>query len=703
MITVIADFETANANGVDLKKVGTERYALDAGTSIICLVLRWDDGTTYTWTPGQHYLPPKAYDEVEAHNAFFEQMIWKHILTPEFGVPYPARWSCSMAKALYKGLAGALDTGAKMLRLGEKKDREGSALTISMSKTITKKEWAERIPADWADTKKAWAATYEPRARIDFATPDQLNRIYVYCKQDCVTEGALSELVGELSPYERRVWELDNTINHRGIRLDTEFIRQGMKILARATDELNAEFKQLTGINPTQVEKLKLFCADLGLQAEKLDKAAVAKILASPDVDPSVKRALEIRAIVGSSSVAKLPKMLAQIGNDGRSRGTLQYYGAHTGRWSGRGWQPQNMPARLGFNAPHDELYQAIMTGSYDFVRLIYADPIKAVASGIRQAIIAEPGNTLGWGDFAGIEMRGVLGLAGQHDKTEMLSTGVDVYSDMAVKIFGLKLKSGAPMDVLRNEAWYAEWYGVTKIQRTIGKNTVLGCGFQMGGEKFHARYCPEQTLEFASDVVQMYRKEWAPLVPSLWTGLEDASVSAVYNHGHSGFMGIEYKYAEYRGRSWLACILPDGQIMYYFDPQPCTGKFGNDAWDYLNGGGEAHGFRGEEEVRDSDGGGGGHQDETTRGQPYRTSAYGGSLTENVVQKMARGFLVEAMFRLEDASYPVVLTVHDEIMCEAPTIAWQAFRDLMQEPTRTSIRYAIPIAVEGAVSTRYRK
>jgi hypothetical protein len=135
---------------------------------------------------------------------------------------------------------------------------------------------------------------------------------------------------------------------------------------------------------------------------------------------------------------------------------------------------------------------------------------------------------------------------------------------------------------------------------------------------------------------------------------------------------------------------------MYYFDPQPCTGKFGNDAWDYLNGGGEAHGLRGET-LGETTGEG------PPAGQPYRVSAYGGSLTENVVQKMARGFLCEAMFRMENAGYPVVLTVHDEIMCEAPTIAWQAFRDLMQEPTHTSTRYAIPIAVEGAVSTRYRK
>lgn len=672
MITVIADFETANNADVDLKEVGAERYALDPGTSIICLVLRWQDGTSYVWTPGQHFLPPLAYDEVEAHNAFFEQMIWKHILTPKFGVPYPVRWSCSMAKALYKGLAGSLEKGARMVAMPEAKDMDGSALTISMSKTITKKEWAERIPADWAGTKKAWAATYEPRARIDFATPEQLNRIYVYCKQDCVVEQALSTITGELSPYERRVWELDNTINHRGIKLDTEFIIKGMRIIADTTGVLTEEFKHLTGLEPTQVVRLKDWCGEHGIQAESLDKAAVQAILGADDTPAEVRRALEIRAILGSSSVAKLPRMLMTIGNDGRSRGTVQYYGAHTGRWAGRLWQPHNLPARLGFDAPHDQLYQAIMTGDARFLRLLYGDPIKAVASGIRQAIIAEPGNMLGWGDFAGIEARGVLGLAGQHDKTALMASGQDVYLDMAERIY--KQPPGTWLKADREET--KRIAKTVPIQRTIGKNTVLGCGFGMGGETFQGRYCKDQTREFADDVVHSYRYDWAPLVPKLWYGLENAALEAVKNRSHTGFMGIEYRYVEQHGRSWLACILPDGQIMYYYDPQETIGRFGNEAWCFKT---------------------------VENGQIVTSDAYGGLLTENVVQKMARGFLCEAMLRLEEAGYPVVLTVHDEIMCEAPTIAWEVFCELMQRPTHTSVRYAIPIAVEGDVSTRYRK
>lgn len=92
-------------------------------------------------------------------------------------------------------------------------------------------------------------------------------------------------------------------------------------------------------------------------------------------------------------------------------------------------------------------------------------------------------------------------------------------------------------------------------------------------------------------------------------------------------------------------------------------------------------------------------------GQAKIQYLYGGLLTENAVQGLARGLLCAAIDRLERASMPVVLTVHDEAVCEVDegNADLKLFEEVMSEPTRWAREMRIPIAVEAWEGSRYRK
>lgn len=521
-------------------------------------------------------------------------------------------------------------------------------------------------------------------------SPATLRRVGEYCLQDCRTEIAVGDAVGPLSSYERKVWELDQRINQRGLRIDLPYVRASLDVVERASLPLKKEFADLTGgLKMTQVEKLTAWCAANGFPIESLAKenlkalgitgldddgddddeteTSAAFLHPIPDV---VRKVLEIRAVLGSASIQKLHRMRACVSSDGRVRYAIQYHGAGTGRWAGRLFQPHNFP-RGKIEGGHDPeaLVAAIFGGHLGYIDMVFGDPIAAVASGLRHAIIAADGHEFNTGDFAGIEMRVVLALAGQHDKTALLASGADVYLDMAEDIYRVAKGSF-------NKTQHVP-------QRQIGKNTVLGCGFQMGWPKFKARYCPDQSDEFAQGVIKAYREVWAPEVPKLWRGLENAALRAVQTQGRCEAYGITYQWYPHA----LACIIPDGQVMWYRNPCLTMKEM---PWSTVD----------KRDIRSC------WSYQAMKSGQWRTIyAYGGLLTENVVQKIARGFLCDAMYRLEANGLPLVLTVHDECMSEI-TLARsdrKAYEQLMAEPTDYSRQIKVPIAVEGWAGERYRK
>ena len=651
-----------------------------------------------TWRPGDPitYLFRYASNpEViwEAHNAAFEQMVWKHIMEVRYGLPaIPIwRWSCSMAKAYYKGYPGSLDALATVLNLADQKDMEGSKLTIGLSRPITKKLWA----AEFAQKGDTYRPIYDRR-------PATLRRVEDYCMQDCRVEYAVSQVVGELSPYERRVWELDQVVNQRGVKIDVPFVQAAIKVLAEAKQATLARFNELTGLAPKQVAELRKWLARNGAETEDLRAETVDKLLGGKletddegvvsrgrELPANVHEVLALRRLLSATAIEKFPRMLACVGEGNRVRYSIQYHGAGTGRWAGRNIQPQNFPRASVPDRTPDEVVDAFLTGSAAAVEeRLGMNPILAAGRALRHALIADEGRVYDSADFAGIEMRITLGLAGQHDKTEMfakMDRGELVWSpylDMAEKIYGKQPGEWNPNDKAASKEIKEQHLS----EYTIGKHTVLGCGFGMGAKTFHDRYCAHMSEGFAKGVVDAYRQQWAWAVPGLWAAVEEAAGLAVATGARQYVRDTGIMYTLSTCGRWLMCVLPDGQTMWYAQPT-YTGENwrGVPTWTY-------------KAWKD--------------GQWKTISAYGGLLTENLAQKLARGLLVSAMQRLEAHGWPVVLTVHDEILTEPVAGAdHAAFEQIMAsldmpetaDQTFWAQAMRVPVAVEGWRGRRFRK
>jgi DNA polymerase len=754
---IIWDFETASACSID--NCGAAGYAQHPTTEGLCLVWKREGDSTHgVWTP---LLPEFASldelrelvsnpDNVFVSHSAFEQFIWQAIMVPLGLPPIPLeRWEDTQATAAWRSRPLALERLMKSLGCETQKDMEGSAITIGLSKPMTKVAWGG-LHYDGIGTMAAHMRRF-PAGTLDRSRAT-IERVIAYCKIDVDCEEEALRRLGDLSSAERGVWLLDQEINHRGIRLDMSLVHAMQVIVWKATETLEQKFGKLTGgLGSGQTARITEWCAAQGVVLKNLQKEYIAKLIGfelededdagyeslageqqentrclRPEGMPdNVRRVLEIRLMLGSASIKKLERMQHCVCDDGRARGLCQYHAAHSGRWGGRLLQPQNFPrgsirldadtacaaVRMGDPAT---LEYAVRQDAYDKLGkardggdpLKFADAeeyyekvsgmgaIEMVASCLRFVLIPAPGHVFLVGDYAGIEMRVVLALAGQRDKCELLATGKDVYLDMAD-------------DIYKKPRGYHTKTNVA--ERTIGKNTVLGCGFQMGGPKFHARYCPEQKPQFAQDVVTAYRTQWAPKVPILWKTIGDVALAVVTDGKSRGAYGCRF----FLDRGYLGIDLPTGrQTLWYPDIRRMSR---HEIAELTKKGVELDAYR----IRYA------KMDERQKawenklaptykkyGNPERwCQLYGGLLTENIVQAIARGILVAAMFRLKRAGYRIVLTVHDEIVCEAPEpIDYEQarldFKAIMEDTAGNASwvkDMGVPISVDAWVGPRYKK
>lgn len=672
MAWCVPDFETSSA--CDLKKAGAWRYAEDPTTEVLCLCVWWNETYTTKWFPGQP-IPPEIEASIAAgtlfiaHNADFEKAIWRRIMVTHYGWPdIPNKqWHDTAARCANLTLARGLDKALKQLEGPVEKDMEGNKITLGLSRLNKKTGMFPEV------------------------TPAILERVGEYCMGDVRGQAWLHKRIGWLDPGERVTYLIDQEINERGLRLDMDLVRAMKEVVRQASGPLEEEFKQITGgLKMTQIAKMKSWLIDRGVWLPDMRKETLDEIIGEDEdgneiedadscratLPPDVYRALHIRRLIGSSSIKKLDAMEACVGMDGRARGLLLYHGAGPGRWSGRLLQPQNFPrgslGELGVDV--DALVATLMTADASYVESLYGPAVECVVSSLRHTIGADPGHVLVAGDFAGIEMRVVLAIAGQYDKCELLAKGHDTYIDMAEDIFE------QPKGDLSDKAYVKKFKTDHLEWRQTGKNTVLGCGFQMGAPKFRNRYCPDQPMEFAERVIKSYRETWAPKVPKLWYGLQEAACRAVWDRRACEAYGVVYQLED----AWLTARLPSGRKLWYFQPQKTRRAM---PWDA-------------DDVRP-----GWCYKAWKQGRLVTIDAYGGLLTENVVQGTARDLLRHAMVTCKKEGLPMVLTVHDELVLELEEkrASKDHLKQIMEDIPAWAKALKVPVETEVWMAERYKK
>ncbi len=638
-MTITFDFETKSY--ADLKKVGTEAYAADPMTDVICACWGIDDESIQSWWPGKYEtddMPADLYQaliieqqEIEAHHCAFELFIWRYVMARKYGWPEPHidQWRDTMAVACYYALPAALDRLARVLGF-EGKDPEGGRLITKYSKLYLKTAKTTIPPEDFA-------------------------KFVEYCKQDVRIEQSMSDYMGDLPERELAIFQLYLRASMRGLHLDKEGINAATEIVEQRAKTLTAEFRKLTGLNPTQGKKLLVWFEEQGLPLENMQAPYLEELIEDGELPSGpTRRALDIRLAINKASTKKLDAMSRQRGAGERARFQTRYHGAVTGRETGSGFQPLNLNRGIDGMDPA-QLTRDIMYRDAAYLDALYGDATDAVAKASRYWIQAQPGNKILAGDYVSVEAVILACLAGEQWKINAFARGDKIYELMADKIYGL-----APGTVTKES--HPE-------ERQDGKTGELAFGYQgaLGAWlKFDAsgRHTDARIIE----ICKSWRAEH-PATVALWGGLREAAIDAVRTPGtRQGDQSVSFETVD----EWLTMILPDGKRLWYWKPelrmqmpqwhQPLTkadcalGKCDCEpqvALSYMA---------------------------QKSGQWKRVWTYGGKLTENLVQATSRQVLEVAKLRvaafydpvlrtqgfLRDDESSIILTVYDEIVVEVP-------------------------------------
>jgi DNA polymerase len=648
------DYETRS--GVVLKTVGAHRYAADPSTAVLCCAYAVDDDPVQLWRSSDPV--PIEFIEaahnpswiVAAHNDAFETAIEKEIMLPRYAWPVIPieRHRCTQAICLALALPARLSAAADALELRNRKDAAGERLMHQMSKP-------RRPHKDEDPNQVYW-----------FEDDDRLQRLYAYSRHDVEVERELYSLLPSLSTTEQAIWEISNKINARGFRVDRAFAEAARKIAEQVTPEIDLEIQEITGGDVTtinQVARLTAWLQDHGCILRKLDKKAIERQLGKRDLPAPVQRVLELRLGGAHAAVKKINALLARAGEDDRIRGGFRYHGTATGRWTGEGFQAQNLKRPVVDDL--DAAIAAVGTGDYEYVRSLYPRPLAVVGDCSRAMICAGSGKVLIGADFSSIESRVLAWIAGEEWKLDSYrrfdATGDsrdEPYCETACRIF--RVPSGK--------------FTKDCPERNIGKTCDLAFGYAGGVNAFR-----KFSDLFSDEEVKQFNKDWRaahPNIRKLWYRLDRAAWTAVQQRGCI----VRCSVITLRcNGTFLQLTLPSGRKLSY--PQPRII-------------GDEH----EQHIVFADNAAG-QFTECRHGH----GAYGGLWAENVVSGIARDLLADAMLRIEAANYPVVLHVHGELVAEVPEHfgSTDEFTHLMTR--KPAWAFDLPIAAKAWSGRRYTK
>lgn len=657
------DWETRSA--CDLKARGLSVYAADPTTDVWLASYAFDDDEVKTWFPGQrledrliHHIQSRL--PVWAHNAPFEVAICNHVARIKHKWPGldPSQMVCTMAMAYAMGLPGALEKAAAAVGIKNQKDMAGHRLMIQMASPREVRPDGHHI-VWWDDSEK-------------------VQRLAVYGRQDVEVERELGKRLAQLSNNEKKVWLLDQRINQRGIHVDVKSIKLAEEIAEKEKVRLDAEMQKITEGRVSScaaIGQIKDFLESNLVVVDGVAKNDVSELLSQEGLPVNCRTVLQLRKEAAKSSTKKLSAMRLRASSDNRVRGAHQYHGASTGRFAGRGIQIQNFPRGVYGRNDVKNIFDSLPNVQCgDYLNLTYGSPLSVLSKVLRSFITSSPQCILRWVDFSSIEARVIAWLAGEETLLRIFREGGDPYIHAASRIYGIDQKQ------------------VTKAQRQIGKVAVLALGYQGGKGAFQtmAKGYGVEVPDKEADSIKKAWRESHPNIVKYWYNLERGAIAAIRSKGEvitvggvSAGRSVKYK----KSGSFLWCQLPSERVICYPYPrvEPMTFKHPDTGVSTTKDGIL---YKGED---------------SKTGKWVDMKAYGGLLAENITQAVARDLLVEAMFRLERAGYPVVFHVHDEICVETQ----KNFGSLQEVERIAEIvpEWAkdLPIEAEGDEGDRYCK
>lgn len=733
----------ASQNKKGLGVVGSVVYAEHPSTEVLCAYYDMRDGQgEQLWMPSMP--PPRVLLDyvsggglIEAFGVQFEYQIWNKVCCKKYGWPALklAQLRCAQAKARAFGYPGKMKYTGPAMHLVEQKDAEGERLIkkFSVPRNPTKTDPRKRVKfvpnpnkviaiiagvyaaAEAEATAKGLKKAKLPKhhkklTRLKKDAEDTL-LMQGYCAQDVRTEIEISQKTPDLESDELLFFQCDRAMNVRGVALDIEGVENCIAIVLQAHEKYNAELSMLTGgavEKASEIQKLSDWVMNRGVYVDSLSKDSLADMLTQPNLPPDVRRALELRQAVGSAAVKKVFAMINMVASDGRLHELFSYHAAHTGRVTGNGPQPTNMPnsgpvvrhcpecgeywvrssgdekvytSHIGKCCPlcggegveeewgpeaAEFALSVIASRELSYVEDYFADAMAVVSGCLRALFVAGPGKRFVGSDYTAIEAVVAAVLTGEEWRIEVFRTHQKIYEASASKITGVPFEDfmihyGYTPEQLKQPEWWLQKPlnpgSHHPLRKKIGKYAELASGF--GGwvgawKKFGAdEYLSEKEIKQG---ILAWRRE-SPSFPEMWGGQEREDKNGDKYPELFGLEGAAISAIRNPGKVFgyrniwykvendvLLCRLPSGRKLAYHEPRIGERK-GRPSIMYM-----------------------GYNTNPEKGRTgwVEMDTYGGSLFENVVQATARDILRHATINLERAGYKIVLQVYDEVISEVP-------------------------------------
>ena len=639
-----ADIESFS--DVDLVKCGVYAYADSPAFEILLFAYSFDGGETQIIDLAQGEKLPAEVEEaifdVSVTKTAYNANFERTCLSKHFGryIP-PESWHCSAVQAAMLALPRSLEDVGRVLGLDEQKMKEG-------------KELIRYFCVPCKPTKANGGRT----RNLPCHASEKWELFKTYCKRDVDVEKSIRRKLHNfpIPESEMELYRLDQRINDRGVLVDMGLVRNAVSCEHLHKEVVTKRAYELTGLeNPNSVAQLKGWLGDMGMEAESLSKKAVAEMIA--ETDGEVEELLRLRLLMAKTSVKKYEAMERSVCSDGRVHGMLMFCGANrTARWSGKIVQIQNLPKNY---LPDLELARDLVKqGRFEDIELLYDSTPNVLSELIRTAFIPKPGCRFVVADFSAIEARVLAWLSGEQWRLDVFTSHGKIYEASASSMFHVPMEEITKTSPLRQKGKLAEL--------GLGFGGAAGALISMGALDMGL------TEEELPPLVAAWRKA-NPHITQFWWDVDAAAIKAVREKQKTKVGKIIFEYKS----GILFITLPSGRKLSYVKPRMAVNKFGRDGLTY-------------EGISENK-------------KWSRIETYGPKLVENIVQGTARDLLAEAMLRVEEKGYPIVMHCHDEIIAEMPEGTGSV--DEMCEVMAVQPEWAegLPLRADGYQCSFYQK